>query len=66
MTALWLIVLCGVLSVVYAIWATSSVLSADAGSTRMQEIAAAVAQGAQASLRRLNTTNGIVGVVIFV
>ncbi|PPQ17924.1 sodium-translocating pyrophosphatase [Bradyrhizobium sp. AC87j1] len=65
MTALWLIVLCGVLSVVYAIWATSSVLSADAGSPRMQEIAGAVAEGAQAYLRRQYTTIGIVGVVIF-
>ncbi|WBL75644.1 sodium-translocating pyrophosphatase [Bradyrhizobium xenonodulans] len=66
MTALWLIVLCGVLSVVYAIWATSSVLSADAGSPRMQEIAGAVAEGAQAYLRRQYTTIGIVGIVIFV
>ncbi|MHC2712792.1 K(+)-stimulated pyrophosphate-energized sodium pump [Bradyrhizobium diazoefficiens] len=66
MTALWLIVLCGVLSVVYAIWATFSVLSADAGSPRMQEIAAAVREGAQAYLRRQYTTIGIVGIVIFV
>src|ERR1700754_5328371 len=66
MTALWLIVLCGILSVVYAIWATSSVLAADAGSPRMQEIAAAVAEGAQAYLRRQYLTIGIVGVVIFV
>src|ERR1700712_4572660 len=65
MTALWLIVLCGVLSVVYAIWATSSVLSADAGSPRMQEIAAAVAEGAQAYLKRQYMTIGMVGVVIF-
>src|SRR5206468_2107435 len=65
MTALWLIVLCGVLSVVYAIWATSSVLSADAGSPRMQEIAAAVREGAQAYLRRQYTTIGLVGIVIF-
>src|SRR5579859_7434985 len=65
MTALWLIVLCGVLSVVYAIWATSSVLSSDAGSPRMQEIAAAVREGAQAYLRRQYTTIGLVGVVIF-
>ena len=43
MTALWVIVLCGALSIVYAIWATSSVLKADAGNARMQEIAAAVA-----------------------
>src|SRR5919107_874510 len=66
MTALWLIVLCGVLSVVYAIWATSSVLSADAGSPRMQEIAAAVREGAQAYLSRQYLTIGIVGIVLFV
>src|SRR5215469_6768254 len=65
MTALWLIVLCGALSIVYAIWATSSVLSSDAGNPRMQEIAAAVAEGAQAYLRRQYATIGIVGVVIF-
>ncbi|MBR1126101.1 sodium-translocating pyrophosphatase [Bradyrhizobium lablabi] len=65
MTALWMIVLCGVLSIVYAIWATASVLKADAGNPRMQEIAAAVREGAQAYLRRQYTTIGIVGVVIF-
>lgn len=66
MTALWLIVLCGVLSIVYAIWATSSVLKADAGNPRMQEIAGAVREGAQAYLRRQYTTIGLVGIVIFV
>src|SRR3954449_7521888 len=66
MTALWLIVACGALSIVYAIWATSSVLSADAGNPRMQEISAAVREGAQAYLKRQYTTIGIVGVVIFV
>ncbi|MBV8701206.1 MAG: sodium/proton-translocating pyrophosphatase, partial [Bradyrhizobium sp.] len=65
MTALWVIVLCGALSIVYAIWATNSVLGADAGNPRMQEIAAAVREGAQAYLRRQYTTIGIVGVVIF-
>ena len=65
MTALWLIVLCGALSIAYAIWATSSVLSADAGNPRMQEIAAAVREGAQAYLRRQYTTIGMVGIVIF-
>jgi K(+)-stimulated pyrophosphate-energized sodium pump len=65
MTALWLIVLCGALSIAYAIWATSSVLSADAGNPRMQEIAAAVREGAQAYLRRQYTTIGLVGIVIF-
>src|SRR6266568_3469528 len=65
MTALWVIVLCGALSIVYAIWATSSVLKSDAGNARMQEIAAAVAEGAQAYLKRQYMTIGMVGVVIF-
>ena len=66
MTALWLIVACGVLAIAYAVWAIQSVLAADAGSARMQEIAAAVREGAQAYLKRQYTTIGIVGVVIFV
>ena len=65
MTTLWLIVLCGVLAIVYAIWATSSVLHADAGSARMQEISAAVREGAQAYLKRQYSTIALVGVVIF-
>ncbi len=44
MTALWLIVLCGALAILYAIWAIHSVLAADAGTARMQEISAAVAK----------------------
>ncbi len=65
MTTLWLIVLCGVLALVYAIWATVSVMRADPGSARMQEIAAAVREGAQAYLRRQYTTIAVVGAVIF-
>jgi K(+)-stimulated pyrophosphate-energized sodium pump len=65
MTALWLIVLCGALAIVYAIWAIRSVLAADPGNPRMQEIAAAVREGAQAYLKRQYTTIGIVGIVIF-
>src|SRR5271163_531999 len=65
MTALWLIVLCGVLSIVYAIWATVSVMQADAGSEKMQEIAAAVREGAQAYLKRQYSTIAVVGIVIF-
>src|SRR5256885_8161743 len=65
MTALWAIVLCGALSIVYAIWATMSVLKADAGNPRMQEIAAAVREGAQAYLKRQYMTIGLVGIVIF-
>jgi K(+)-stimulated pyrophosphate-energized sodium pump len=65
MTALWLIVLCGVLAILYAVWAIRSVLASDPGSTRMQEIAAAVREGAQAYLKRQYTTIGIVGILIF-
>src|ERR1700683_556315 len=65
MTALWVIVLCGALSIVYAIWATASVLNADAGNPRMQEIAAAGREGAQAYLKREYMTIGLVGIVIF-
>src|SRR3974390_1314321 len=65
MTTFWLIVLCGGLAVIYAIWATRSVLQSDAGSARMQEISAAVREGAQAYLRRQYSTIALVGVVIF-
>src|SRR5262249_14181436 len=65
MTALWLIVLCGVLAVAYAVWSIRAVLAADAGSARMQEISAAVREGAQAYLKRQYTTVAMVGVVIF-
>src|SRR5262249_24303024 len=66
MTALWVIIACGALSIVYGIWAAQSVMSADAGSQKMQEISAAVREGAQAYLKRQYTTIGIAGIVIFV
>src|ERR1700685_3822500 len=65
MTTLWLIVLCGVLALIYAIWATSWVLRANPGNEKMQQVAAAVREGAQAYLKRQYTTIAIVGIVIF-
>src|SRR5499427_7563812 len=65
MTALWIIVLCGALAIGFAIRTTQSVMQADAGSARMQEISAAVREGAQAYLKRQYTTIGVVGIVIF-
>src|ERR1041384_1954880 len=66
MTALWAIIGCGALSIVYGIWATQSVMSADAGTQKMQEIAGAVAEGAQAYLKRQYMTIAIVGAVVFI
>ncbi len=65
MAALWLIVLCGALAIVYAVWTIRSVVAADPGNARMQEIAAAIREGAQAYLKRQYTTIGLVGLVIF-
>jgi len=61
-----LVILCGLVSLVYGVWAIRSVMAADAGSARMQEIAGAVAEGAQAYLKRQYATIGLVGVVILV
>ena len=66
MTILFAVIACGLLSVIYAIWATQSVMSADQGNARMQEIAGAIREGAQAYLTRQYTTIAIVGVVVFI
>ncbi len=63
---LYIIILCGLLSIAYAAWAARSVLASDAGSARMQEISAAIQEGATAYLRRQYLTIAIVGVVVFI
>ena len=65
-STLWLIVLAGALSIVYGIVTTRGLLAADAGSARMQEISAAVREGAAAYLKRQYQTIAMVGVVIFI
>jgi K(+)-stimulated pyrophosphate-energized sodium pump len=62
---LWGIIACGVLSIIYAVYTIQSVMSADAGNARMQEIAGAIREGAQAYLGRQYTTIAIVGAIIF-
>ena len=63
---IWLIILGGLLAIAYGAWAIADVNKRDAGTARMQEIAAAIAEGAQAYLRRQYTTIGFVGVGLFV
>ncbi|MBN9062102.1 MAG: sodium-translocating pyrophosphatase [Rhizobiales bacterium 65-9] len=63
--SLVLIIILGALSIAYGVWAYGDVMRRDAGSPRMQEISGAVAEGAQAYLKRQYTTIAIVGVVLF-
>src|SRR5215472_14404253 len=60
-----IILACGVIALLYGLWTIKSVLGLPAGNARMQEIAAAVQEGASAYLNRQYSTIAMVGVVIF-
>ncbi|VUX45595.1 K(+)-insensitive pyrophosphate-energized proton pump [Candidatus Defluviicoccus seviourii] len=60
------VIACGLLALAYGIYASRSVLSAGAGTPRMQEISGAVQEGAAAYLNRQYTTIGIAGIVVAV
>ena len=64
MTLYTLVILCGATALIYGMWAIRSVLTAPAGNERMQEISAAVQEGAAAYLNRQYTAISAVGIVI--
>ena len=65
-TVYWFVVASGVVALLYGIFAARSIFAAEAGTDRMQEIAAAIQEGASAYLKRQYTTIAIVGVVVSV
>ncbi|MGH7190989.1 MAG: sodium/proton-translocating pyrophosphatase, partial [Acetobacteraceae bacterium] len=60
------VIICGVVALAYGVWTARVVLAADPGTARMQEISAAVREGARAYLRRQYLTIAAVGIVIFI
>ena len=58
------VIACGLLAPAYGVYAIRSVLAAPAGTEAMQEIAAAIQEGARAYLNRQYTAIALVGAVI--
>ncbi len=68
MLTVWLIIVIalGACSIAYGVYTAKDVLSRDPGNERMQEIAKAIQEGANAYLKRQYTTIAVVGAVLFV
>ena len=62
----WFALVCAALALVYGAVSIQWVLAKSTGSARMQEIAAAIQEGASAYLNRQYATIAVVGVVLFV
>jgi K(+)-stimulated pyrophosphate-energized sodium pump len=65
-SAYLLVISCGVLALVYGLVTSRQVLTANAGSARMQEISSAVLVGARAYLNRQYRAISVVGIVVLI
>jgi K(+)-stimulated pyrophosphate-energized sodium pump len=65
-SAYLLVIACGVLALLYGLVTSRQVLTANAGSARMQEISGAVQVGARAYLNRQYRAIAVVGVVVLI
>ena len=63
-TTYWVAAACGVLAILYGLYAIRSILAASPGTDRMIEIAEAIQEGAKAYLNRQYTAIAVVGIVI--
>ncbi len=64
MSPMIFVIICGLASLVYGLFAGRSIMAAPAGSEKMTRIAAAIQEGARAYLNRQYQTIGMVGIVI--
>ena len=65
-SAYLLVIACGVLALLYGLVTSRQVLTANAGSARMQEISGAVLVGARAYLNRQYRAIAVVGMVVLI